>query len=235
MPKNSDSYARPAKRSPKKEGITVVLLAGNLGIRMKTYGPQCLQKIDGDTLLDLQVKAIKEALPNSEIIITCREYVDKISKAKPDCVRLVESQIEDTNEVEEIRLAINNCTTDNLLIIGSDVFFDKNMLKDLDFSRSFVIYETKGVMRPDSVGMTIVNGKATIMSYALGKKWTRIAHINKSAKRSLNNFCKQPNNSKMYAHEALNYVMDKNPVYAHEKKLIYCIDRIDDLKGLEEL
>ena len=234
--KNSKRFTRPSKKEADM-GTTVVLLAGNLGYRMTTFGPQCLQKLsNGDFLLDHQVKTIKECLPRSEIIITCRDYIQKMVRHKPDGVRLVESKLEDTNEVEEIRLAINNCTTDNMLFIQSDTFFEKNVLKGLDFSRSFVIFETKGMMRHDSVGVTVVNSKATIMSYAVDKKWGRIFNINKTAKKSLNNFCRNDAHKKMYAHEALNYVMDKCPVYAIETKdLLYCVDRIDDVEGLGEI
>lgn len=236
MPRNSSSYSRPAKQTSEQHKTTVVLLAGNLGFRMTTYGPQCLQKLsDGDFLLTHQVKAIRHCIPNCEIMITCREYSDKLLRNKPDDVRLIETRSE-TNEVEEIRVALNNSITDSVLFIGSDTYFDKNLLNGLDLSRSFVIFETQGMMRPDSVGMTVSNDKATIMSYSLDKKWVRIFNINKTGKISLNNFCKQEDNKKMYAHEALNYVMDKCPVYAYEtKSKVYCIDRVDDLKGLEKL
>ena len=92
------------------------------------------------------------------------------------------------------------------------------------------------MMKQDSVGMTIVNGKTTIMSYSLDNKWGKIFNVNNASKKRLNQFCRQDGNTKMYAHEALNYVVDKNPVYAYEcKGILYSVERVDDLKGLEKI
>jgi len=234
MPR-SDNGCRPARKKEVPSDITVVLLAGNPGWRMKSYGPQCLQKLStGQTLLDKQVSSIRAVLPESEIIITCKDYLTKILNNKPYDVRVVQSQIEDSNEVEEIRLALNNTITDNVLFVCSDMYFDRNIFNSVDFNESFVLYETNNMMASDSVGVTIVNGKASIMSYGIDNKWARIFYVNQRGKVSLNHYCKNEQNQKMFAWEAVNYVVDKSSVFAYRTDSnLYCVENTNDIRKLK--
>lgn len=236
MPR-TNRFSRPAKRKTGPSNTTAVLLAGNPGWRMKSYGPQCLQKLsNGKLLLDKQIDSIKSVLPKSEIIISCKDFLTKILNNKPDDVRVVQSQIVDSNEVEEIRLCLNNITTDNVLFICSDMYFDKNLFSDVDFNDSFAIYENSNMMSYDSVGMTVVNGKATIMAYGVDNKWTRVFYVNRRGKISLNNYCKNENHKKMFAWEAINYVMDKAPVSAIKtNSKVFCVENTNDVRKLKEL
>lgn len=232
MPKNN---FRPARKKVGPSDVTVVLLAGNPGWRMKSYGPQCLQRLANDkTLLDKQISSIRSVLPDSEIIISCKDYLTKILNNKPDDVRVVQSQIESSNEVEEIRLALNNTTTDNVLFVCSDMYFDKDVFTEVDFTKSFVIYENKNMMANDAVGVTVINDKASIMSFGIDSKWARIFYVNKKGKVSLNTYCKNEQNQRMFAWEAVNYVIDKANVFAYKTdSKIYCIENTNDIRKLK--
>ena len=49
--------------------------------------------------------------------------------------------------------------------------------KNVDYSKSFVIIDTKNMIRDKEVGLTIHNDVATIFSYGLLAKWCQIAYI----------------------------------------------------------
>lgn len=243
---NSLSYTRPAKNEPAAQkteasNTTVVLLSGESGNRMKSYGPHILQKIpNGETLIEYQVRTIKKHIPYCEIILSYNENADKLSKKIPDCVRIVENQLRDTNEVEEMRLCINNTTTDNILFICSDMFFDDKMFscinnKSFHKGRSFLIYENRGMIGSDSIGITIVRNRATILSYGLEKKWGRIFFAGKDDIKSLKNFCREPNNKRLFMHEAVNKLLEKGSMAAYNPEcLLYRVESLGDIRKIPE-
>ena len=65
---------RSSLKKDKKYFITVVLLSENHGYRMKSKGAIPLVDINGITLLDRQINAIKAVFQNFEIILCCNLY-----------------------------------------------------------------------------------------------------------------------------------------------------------------
>lgn len=240
MRKNDSSYTRPAKSNKEqksnqnKSDITVVLLAGNPGHRMKSYGLPLLQTIpSGEILMHHQINVINKCLPNSEIIISCSDYVNKIYKLKPSNVRIVENKSEDTNEVEEMRLCLNNITTDNVLFICSDMYFSEKCISDLVFEKSFIVYDTKNLINQDSIGVTVVNKKATIMSYGISNKWGRIFYTSKQDLKMLRNFCRNEKNEKLFIHEAINYLLERCNIYAfNHDSVMYRVESASDVREM---
>lgn len=237
------SYTRPAKNEEAKQNTTtsttVVLLTGNSGYRMKSYGPPILQKMpNGELLMDHQVKIIKKCIPYCDIIISCNSNIDKIVKKKPSGVRLIENQLHDSNEVEEVRLCLNNAVTDNVLFICSDMYFDETVFSGININKfnenkSFIIYDTNGSISSDSIGVTITKNRATIMSYGLVNKWARFFFLGKNDIKSFTNFCKEPNNKRLFMHEAINNLLEKKSINAFNPSCtLYRIESISDMEKL---
>jgi choline kinase len=134
----------------KSELISVVLLSENHGYRMKSYGPISLVKIGEKTLIEHQLNAISSAFINFEIVLCAGFEASKIysfirKQWGPSIrIRIVENQVyHHSNCCESIRLCINNIMTDKVIICGGGVLLTPTYLKNLDLSRSSLLFQRK--------------------------------------------------------------------------------------------
>lgn len=194
-----------------KNRLSVIILAGTIGYRMKSYGPQCLFRTsDKQTILDLQVQVINMAYPNSEITIVTGFEADKVIKKAPQNLRIVENQLyEDTNTIEEARLALNSIIDNHVLIIHSDIIFNFDAIDSITKNESCILYDKDGHMPTEDIGVTIIDNKATIFSYGVENKWCYIAYLQGQELDLFRKFCRQRDNKRLFVHEGLNYILNK--------------------------
>ena len=50
-------------RSTDRENITTIILAAGAGYRMKSYGPKCLLRFNGTTIIENQIHNVKKSIP----------------------------------------------------------------------------------------------------------------------------------------------------------------------------
>lgn len=201
----------PRKSDKHKQQMSVVILAANMGYRVKSYGPKCLlEDNNGIPLINLQINNIKAAYPESEIIVTVGFEADKVLKKVPSDVRIIENQLyQKTNTIEEVRLSLNNILSGSVLFIQDDIMFNSNTLKKITKNGSTIIVDTKNSIPSENVGVTIVNNKATIFSYGLSTKWCQIVYLNDHDLVAFKNICLDRSKSKLYLHEGLNLLLKK--------------------------
>ena len=220
-------------KDTKDSNIVFVILSAGVGNRMRSYGPKCLFKTSEETILDKQISTIKSNFPNNEIILVVGFEANKVIKKISDDIRVVENQLyQATNSAESLRLAINNSVADKIFFIHGDLIFNKEILKNLDFSRSFVVVDSKNQITDDEVGITIVNNRATFFSYGLDTKWCQMAYIRGKEFSILKSLYSKPGKDKLYTFEMLNMIIDKKGVLlAVEPEDMY-IKEIDSFKDL---
>lgn len=185
--------------------LSIIISASSYIQRMKSYGPPILFKHNsGITLLEYQIKLIKEIFPESEIILISGLWADRVANLKTDDFRIVENQLfESTNEVEDIRLGLNNITTNNVLIFSGDMYFNKDTLINIP-SESFVIYDSKNQLSNIEIGMTIVDKNATTLSFDLINKYTGIIYINTNVFDKFKKVCLDRTKSRLFLFEIIN-------------------------------
>ena len=231
---------KPSSAKRQKSNITTVILAAGCGNKIKSYEPRSLLKIKEDHLISHQINSINESLSNPEIITVvgcCKERVIKKTRGR---TRIVENQnFDTTNSAESIRLAFNNTLNQKFLFAHGDLYFNPECLK-VSYDKSFIIIDSRGKMRDDEVGVTVCDGKLSIMSYGLPTKWCQIAFFTgkefKLLKGILNRY-KDIDKTKL-SFELINSVVDaggKFHCYEPKKMNILEIDRIKDLKENEDL
>jgi len=131
-----------------------------------------------------------------------------------------------------LRLAINNSTGDRIFFIHGDLIFNKETLNNLDFSRSFIIVDSKNQIQNDEVGVTVVNDKATFFSYGLDTKWCQMAYIRGKELSILKSLYNKAGKDKLYTFEILNMIIEKKgTLVTVEPKGMY-IKEIDSFKDL---
>ncbi len=223
-PKNSRHVIpiHPRKSDKHKHQMSVVILAANMGYRVKSYGPKCLlEDNNGITLLNLQINNIKAIYPEAEILITIGFEADKVLKQIPNDIRVIENQLyEDTNTVEEIRLVLNNILNGNVLLIQDDIMFNANTLKKITKFGSTIIIDNNDNIPSENVGVTVVNNKATIFSYGLPTKWGQIVYLQDRDLIAFKKICSDRSKSKLYLYEVLNILLET-------EHILHCLEPKD--------
>lgn len=159
--------------------VQVIILAAGAGARTRSYEPRCLLKYNGQVILDSQLEIIQNRFTKSEITVVGGIESHKIIKKIGKTARFVENQMhEDSNSGESLRLAINNTLQDNILFFHGDLVFSNQIFDKIDMDRSALLIDKSNQIEEKEVGVTIVDDKATVLSYNLPIKWCQIAYLN---------------------------------------------------------
>lgn len=205
------SYVAPTRpNNVNKSNITIIILAANIGYGMKSYGPKSLLNINNkETLLEYQVNLLKTVFPNSDILLVVGFGADKIIRRCPLGVRIIENQLYETsNEVEQVRLALNCTLTDNVLIIKDDIVFNNETLFEITKDISCIIYDSKNKIDSTNIGVTIVHNEVSIFTYDSPTKWCHIAYLTNKELKLIKNLCNNRERNRMYLFEVFNLMLN---------------------------
>ena len=215
------------------DNISVAILGNETDYRVRSYGPKCLLKHGSSTIIQNQIKLIGETPCVSDLVIVLGFECEKIINYIPEHVRIVENQLyQATNSAESLRLAVNNSVADKIFFIHGDLIFNKETFDNLDFSKSFVVVDSKNQIADDEVGITIVNNRATFFSYGLDTKWCQMAYIRGKEFSILKSLYSKPGKDKLYTFEMLNMIIDKKGVLLTIEPENMYIKEIDSFKDL---
>lgn len=223
------------KKQEAEKKITVIIYGSNATPRMRSFGPKSLFKdMNGKYLIQHQINAIKSAIPNCEIILITGYESDKVAKRRPKAIRIVENQnYETTNEVEDIRLGLNNAMNSNILLIPSDAFLTSSVLNNIHSDTCIMTSEEKPKYE---IGATVVNNKVTILSLEIKKvKWCSILYFEEPYTDILYNFVSNKENSKLFLFEAINFILNKYEINNFALKCpdsLICVDSSKELRKI---
>ena len=215
---------------------TVGILSAGMGSRVKSHEPRSLLKIGNKCLLQHQLDTINSILSEPEIIAGIGIHSNKILKRFGGKLRLVENQLYDsTGSFETLRLIVNNTTGNSLLFFHGDLYFDINTLSGADYSKSFVVVDDEQRIREKEVGVTVVNDKASILSYGLSVKWCQIAFLTGKEFGILRQICSKgtPESKTLLTFEVINSIINRGGVIkTHEPKQMSIVE-IDCMKDIK--
>jgi choline kinase len=236
--KNIQSHVVPTRRTNvNRDDITIIIMGANIGYGMKSYGPKCLLHINNhETLLEYQINLLRTTFPHADIILVVGFLADRVIKNCPPGVRIIENQLyETTNEVEQIRLALNCALTPNVLIMKDDIIFNSNTLTSIIREEACLLYDNQDNIYEQNVGVTIVNDYATTFSYDMSKKWCHIIFLTEKEKKILQNLCNKKERSRMFLFEVLTIMLQKvgkiKAISPHDMEIM----KIDTSKQLQKI
>ena len=224
------------KKNIIEKGLSVVILSAGSGSRIRSNEPRSLIKVKDDTLINHQVKTIHASFKKVEVIGVFGIHIEKIIKKLINKIRVVENQLHDTtNNSESMRLGLNNCLYDNILFIHGDIYFDEDLIKNADFSKSFLVLDANGDMEEKEVGVTINKKSVSVLSYGLQKKWCQICFLTgrelKIAKSIFSKF--QKVDKKMLSFEIINKIIENGGSFGCYERLGSHVVEIDCIKDLD--
>ena len=189
--------------------VTVILIGSKSNYRMRSYGTQSLFKVNDSILIEHQVEIIRDFMPNIEIILVTGFRTDKVLRKLPDGVRVIENcNYDNTNECEDVRLALNATLHDKVIIINNSLLFNLETLKQLP-NASCIVIDSQGQIPQSEVGVTVVENRPTIFSYAITQpKWAQIASFINDDLILLKSICKNREKNKRFIFEAYNDLLE---------------------------
>jgi hypothetical protein len=187
MRKKSNFITTPKSslKKNKKHFITVILLSENHGYRMKSKGAIPLVDINGVTLLDRQINAIKAVFQNFEIILCCGYDAGAVfqhvkEKYTALNIRIVENQVyENSNCCESARLAINNTLNNKIILCSGSVLLLAEHLRAIDLDQSSILIQPASKKLEDfNIGVVSQDEKVKNMSLGVKeKKWLELCYL----------------------------------------------------------
>jgi hypothetical protein len=120
------------------------------------------------------------------------------------------------------------------MFIHGDIVFNEAMLK-VPYDKSFIIVDSKGMIKENEVGVTKIDTKMSIMSYGLSLKWGQVAFFTGKEYKLLCNIMNkfEPKDKKKLSFEIMNDVVNLGgsfECYEPKEMSLVEIDRIKDIK-----
>lgn len=112
------------KRKAKPENTIVAILGASKAPRMGNYGAKLsIGMPDNQTLLHHELNFAQRVWSPSEVYVSIGYDADRVLAKRPPGVRFIENnRWEDTGEVEELRLILNCCNPEKLIIVLGDIY-----------------------------------------------------------------------------------------------------------------
>ena len=158
-----------------------IILSAGLSSKMKTYEPRSLLRVGDMFLFEKQYLAIRKNLPNAEICIVCgfkkEKVVKKVSVSECDINVCINDNFEIFGPTYSLFCALDQ-SKNNVFFMHGDILLDENLL-NLDYSESFVLFDSFGQLKDGEVGIVESDGLVSNFSYGLKtkKKWCQVAFL----------------------------------------------------------
>jgi len=220
-----------------KTDVCVIIYGSRFGDQMRSFGPKYLYKDKfGKPILETQIKSIKDVYPKAEIILVGGYEIEKTLRYKTDDIRIVENQLfNETNEVEDLRLALNNTNKKHVITISSDLIFNKYAIQNITVNPSLV-FDTKSQLVNSDLGITCVDRQVERIDLLLEKKWCHISYFESKHLNALKRMCKKANN-KLFLFEIINKMINEGYIFhgvEPNSMLIKKIQTPDNLRKLSQ-
>ena len=214
-PKNLDS-----SHHKKTDFVSVVLFSENHGYRMKSYGPVPLIKIDGKSLIETQINAIKSTFSNFEIILCSGFETERTvnfikEKFNNINIRVVENQVHyNSNCCESARLCINNTMNNKILFCGGGVLLTPTCLNLIDLNTSMVVYQNQNDDSNFEVG--VVHHENRLEGMSIGVKnqyWIELLYLSdQKTIQYLYSILSNPEYKNRFIFEAINELPNRHTI-----------------------
>lgn len=112
------------RKVSKNDNVVVAILGASKAPRMGNYGAKLsIGMPDNQTLLHHELGFVQRIWSPSEVYVSVGYDADRVLAKRPPGVRFIENnRWEDTGEVEELRLILNCCNPEKLIIILGDIY-----------------------------------------------------------------------------------------------------------------
>jgi len=214
--------------------VHVIIPSAGIGRRMKSYGCKSLLHIKNEKLIDIQIKNIKDTIPNNDIIlITGFDSERLINNSPKDIIKIENEKYYENNVVKSINIGLRATKNNNhVLILFGDILLNDKTLEKIDFSKSCIIISNN--MEDGEVGCNInTNGCLEYMMFDLPNKWGHIIYLTNKELVLFKKIISNKFTDKKFCFEIINEVVNQGGKFKciqHKDIKVMDIDTSKDLQ-----
>lgn len=220
-------YLKPYKTKK----YSIIIPAAGIGHRLGIDEVKSLLQINNETLIGRQISIINKIFPNKEIIVVGGHKSARLFDNLPkDIIKVENERFYETNVVRSIGIGLRACTTDLVVVIYGDLFFNKRLLSLSFRKNSFIV--SNNCMSNREIGINQNDNKLESLFYDLPTKWAQIAFYQGLELELLKKICFNMDNNKMFGYECINHIIDMGGYFTVEcprNGIAYDIDTTYDL------
>lgn len=214
--------------------VHIIIPSAGIGRRMKSYGCKSLLYVKNEKLIDIQIKSIKENIPNNDIIlITGFDSERLINNSPKDIIKIENEKYYENNVVKSINIGLRATKNNNhILILFGDILLNNKALEAIDFSRSCIIISNH--MHEGEVGCNINdNGYLEYMMFDLPNKWGHIIYLTNKELMLFKKIASNKISEKKFCFEIINDIINQGGKFKciqHKDIKVMDIDTSKDLQ-----
>jgi len=219
--------------------VNVIIPAAGICPKMKIKGNKSLIDFGDETLIERQIRVVKEVFPEAKITVVLGYESDRFTKLLPAYVKtVINHDFEKTNVVRSLSIAMEYLDSKRkTLFIFGDMVFDNDTINLVGGTNSsLILTDNHDRIHKSEVGVITDNGEAKYFDYSLPEKFAPIFLLGAKELSLFRFFCKSENNLNKCVHEILNTVIDcthglkTKPI--PKKNLLFEVDCRKDLKKI---
>lgn len=199
----------------------VVILATDVDSKITSLGPKTNLPIHNNkSLLETQVKIIRNKFPDSHIVVVAGLDADRVFNKLPTDVSGVENiNFKDTSDIKNISIGLRACIADEVLIVPGQLLFNQYYL-DYEFEKSglFVEYGADGDEK--LIGCNICQSMIEYTLYTLPNPWRGMMYLKGKELNILKSLVHSHKYDFMMTFELINKIMGSGGklTYYHNKQ-----------------
>lgn len=218
-----------------KQDITILLPMAGIGRKIRSGKVKHLLEINGEAIINRQVRMLSAHFPRSEIVVIVGYQADELIEKIPEGIKIVENErFEESNVVRSLAMGLRVASYQRLLLVYGDLIFNENTLNNIT-ERSCVVVDSSGQIRSEEVGVITEKDKVLHLSYGVKtKKWAQIAYLENKELELFKLLCTNKENKNWQTFEALNEVIKNGgKIHCVEPPGMKVIE-VDTLKDLHK-
>jgi hypothetical protein len=194
--------------------LAVVIPAAGPCRKMRAFGPKPLIHLDeGRSFLRRQLELLRAAHPAAEFVVVLGWDADKVARALPDWVRVVENELyEETGAARSVAMGLRATTAKTALVVWGDAYFTRKTLASLPVGGSAVLLE-RGEAPSEEVGATTEGGEVLSFNYGLLDTWARMMVLSGRELALFKSLAGHPDRRTFQAFEIMNAVIDEGGAF----------------------
>lgn len=224
--------------------MNVIIPAAGISHRMKIVGNKSLLKVGHETIIERQIRVIKEVYPEAKITVVVGYEWERFTKLLPAYVNFViNHHFATTNVVHSLSVAMEylDAKRKTLFVFG-DMVFDQETVRLLrGTNHSTILFDQHEYKRiaKNEAGIITQESQAMQFNYTLKDKFVPIFLLGAKEVSLFRSLCREKHNANKCVHEILNKMIDLSHVFKTvaipQKNIVFEIDTRKDLKQFNRL
>lgn len=190
------------------KNISFIIISPLLGYR---EGNKKFLKMD---MFKTNIQKIHNSFVNPDIVVVTGMY-NNFYKKRDGKYRICENQLyENSGEIEQIRLGLNNILNNKIVILKEDCIFDPETIKmGIKKKKEFLVYGK----RESNPGMIINKDYVYNISFGLDNPFGDIFFLENSLEE-VENFIEKPHNINKKFYELVNHLINIEPIKIYKNE-----------------